>query len=105
MVVSPVVTLKHGSGMVKPTSGIVKPKQEVQKKEEEVKKLFDEREKYFLAQDYEYLTRNVFPGNIRPEDLGTGNDEEAAGVWCKVVSIFNLLQPSNLPFSSVPPSG
>ena len=47
--------------------------------------------KIFPRQDYEYLTRNVFPGNIRPEDLGTGNDEEAAGVWCKVVSIFNLL--------------
>merc|ERR1719339_155412 len=71
-VVSPLVTLKHGSGMVKPTSGIVKPKQEVQKKEEE---------------DYEYLTRNVFPGNIRPEDLGTGNDEEAAGVWCKCLPV------------------
>merc|ERR1719339_751926 len=71
-VVSPLVNLKHGSGMVKPTSGIVKPKQEVQKKEEE---------------DYEYLTRNVFPGNIKPQDLGTGNDEEAAGVWCKCLPV------------------
>ena len=79
-VVSPLVTLKHGSGR---TSGIVKPKQEVQKKEE-VENLFGRREKYSPAQDYEYLTRNVFPGNIKPQDLGTGNDEEAAGVWCKV---------------------
>ena len=80
--VSPLGTLKHGSGR---TSGIVKPKQEVQKKEEEVGNLIGIREKYFPAQDYEYLTRNVFPGNIKPQDLGTGNDEEAAGVWCKVV--------------------
>ena len=84
-VVSPLVNLKHGSGMVKPTSGIVKPKQEVQKKEEEVGNLIGIREKYFPAEDYDYLTRNVFPGNIKPQDLGTGNDEEAAGVWCKVV--------------------
>merc|ERR1719339_39903 len=68
-VVSPLVNLKHGSDR---TSGIVKPKQEFQKKEEE---------------DYEYLTRNVFPGNIRPENLGTGNDEEAAGVWCKCLPV------------------
>ena len=81
-VVSPLVTLKHGSGR---TSGIVKPKQEVQKKEEEVGNLIGRREKYFPAQDYDYLTKNVFPGNIKPQDLGTGNDEEAAGVWCKVV--------------------
>ena len=43
-VVSPLVNLKHGSGMVKPTSGIVKPKQEVQKKEEEVGNLFGRSE-------------------------------------------------------------
>ena len=40
-VVSPLVTLKHGSGR---TSGIVKPKQEVQKKEEEVGNLFGRSE-------------------------------------------------------------
>merc|ERR1719430_2444313 len=68
-VVSPLLTLKHGSGS---TSGLVKPKQEVQKKEEE---------------DYKYLTRNVFPGNIKPQDLGTGNEEEAANVWCKCLPV------------------
>ena len=45
-VVSPLVTLKHGSGR---TSGIVKPKQEVQKKEEEVGNLIGRREKYFFV--------------------------------------------------------
>ena len=43
-VVSPLVNLKHGSGMVKTNSGIVKPKQEVQKKEEEVGNLFGRSE-------------------------------------------------------------
>ena len=43
-VVSPLVNLKHGSGMVKPASGIVKPKQEFQKKEEEVGNLFGRSE-------------------------------------------------------------
>jgi len=66
--VSPLGTLKHGSGR---SSGIVKPKQEVQKQEE----------------DYEYLTRNVFPGSLKPEDLGTGNDEEGASVWCKCLPV------------------
>ena len=41
-----------------------------------------------LGQDYEYLTRNVFPGKLKPEDLGTGDDEES-DTWCKVVLIFS----------------
>ena len=37
----------------------------------------------------------MFPGNIKPQDLGTGNDEEAADVWCKVFSIFESSSWSN----------
>ena len=65
--------------------------------------------------DYEYLTRNVFPGSIKPQDLGTGNDEEGASVWCKVLSKFSIkcfkvskctvLSFFNLLFLPVPASG
>ena len=31
------------------------------------------------------MTRNVFPGNLKPEDLGTSGDGEVE-IWCKVSS-------------------
>ena len=30
----------------------------------------------------------MFPGKLKPEDLGTGDDEES-DTWCKVVLIFS----------------
>ena len=35
------------------------------------------------TQDYEYLNRNVFPTPIKPQDLGSNQDEELE-IWCKV---------------------
>ena len=78
---SPLVTLKHGSNLVKPKQEII------QKKEEEVCRNTEfslkKRVHMIPTQDYEYLNRNVFPTSIKPQDLGSNQDEELE-IWCKV---------------------
>ena len=76
---SPLVTLKHGSNLVTPKQEII------QKKEEEVETRNSPKKRVHIipAQDYEYLNRNVFPTSIKPQDLGSNQDEELE-IWCKV---------------------
>ena len=69
---SPLGTLKHGSDLVKRKQEII------QKKEEEVETRNSPKKRVHIipAQDYEYLNRNVFPTSIKPQDLGSNQDEE-----------------------------